>query len=248
MANQWFYSRNGDMRGPVTGAKLKALAEAGKLLPSDLIWKEGMSSWVSASKVKGLFPASEKQLPGPILSRNQAGQLTTPLDREKSAGRRQVESPNAKQTATPTRQTDLAREDSPMNEHCYYKRGDVKITATRLIFRNKTFALNGVTSVAGIILKPDRIGPAIITAVGVTFSFAMLVAFPRGGAGVFNLLPLLITLMMVGLGILWWAMQSTLYAVEICTAAREFKAFKSKDKAEIDEIIEAIEQAISDRG
>jgi hypothetical protein len=58
MANQWYYSKNGDKRGPVTGAQLKALAEAGKLRPTDLVWKEGMPSWQPAGKVKGLFPAS----------------------------------------------------------------------------------------------------------------------------------------------------------------------------------------------
>jgi hypothetical protein len=58
MANQWFYSKNGSTHGPVTGAELKALAGAGKLLPTDLIWKEGMPSWQPASKVKGLFSSS----------------------------------------------------------------------------------------------------------------------------------------------------------------------------------------------
>ena len=55
MANQWYYSKNGNQCGPVAAAELKALAVAGKLLPTDLVWKDGMASWQPAGKVKGLF-------------------------------------------------------------------------------------------------------------------------------------------------------------------------------------------------
>jgi hypothetical protein len=58
MATDWYYSKNGSKHGPVASAELKALARAGKLLPTDLIWKEGMSSWKPATKVKGLFAAA----------------------------------------------------------------------------------------------------------------------------------------------------------------------------------------------
>jgi uncharacterized protein (TIGR03067 family) len=63
MANQWYYSKNGDKCGPVTSAELKALAGAGKLLPTDLVWKEGISSWKPAGKVNGLFPAAPMAIP-----------------------------------------------------------------------------------------------------------------------------------------------------------------------------------------
>jgi uncharacterized protein (TIGR03067 family) len=63
MANQWYYSKNGDKCGPVSSSELKALARAGKLLPTDLVWKEGISSWKPAGKVKGLFPAAPMAIP-----------------------------------------------------------------------------------------------------------------------------------------------------------------------------------------
>jgi len=57
MANdQWFYTRNGQKNGPVSGSILKQYARSGDLLISDLVWREGMSEWAPASKVKGLFP------------------------------------------------------------------------------------------------------------------------------------------------------------------------------------------------
>jgi hypothetical protein len=37
------------------GAELKALAGAGKLLPTDLVWKEGLATWRLACEVNGLF-------------------------------------------------------------------------------------------------------------------------------------------------------------------------------------------------
>ena len=53
MADQWYYGRDGQHAGPVTSQKLKELVDNGDLQPSDLIWKEGLSEWITAKKVKG---------------------------------------------------------------------------------------------------------------------------------------------------------------------------------------------------
>lgn len=58
MGQEWYYRRNGQQHGPISGAELKQLATAGKLGPTDHVWKEGMAKWVSARSVKGLFPAA----------------------------------------------------------------------------------------------------------------------------------------------------------------------------------------------
>jgi hypothetical protein len=58
MGQEWYYQHNGQKHGPVSGASLKQLAAAGKLQPTDLIWKEGMAKGVPARSVKGLFPAA----------------------------------------------------------------------------------------------------------------------------------------------------------------------------------------------
>jgi hypothetical protein len=59
MATEWYYSKNGSQHGPIAEAGLKALAGAGKLLPTDFVWKEGMQGWKPASAVKGLFAAPQ---------------------------------------------------------------------------------------------------------------------------------------------------------------------------------------------
>jgi antitoxin component YwqK of YwqJK toxin-antitoxin module len=58
MANEWYYVKNGQRCGPVSGQQLKELAAKGGIGPDDLVWKEGMSQWLPASKVKGLLPNS----------------------------------------------------------------------------------------------------------------------------------------------------------------------------------------------
>ena len=70
MANQWYYTRNGQQMGPVAFELLKQLASSGQLAPTDLVWMEGMAQWTEAGKVADLFyadstPASIAQpMPG----------------------------------------------------------------------------------------------------------------------------------------------------------------------------------------
>ena len=55
MAARWFYQISGEELGPITTAELVELARSGKLSPDDKV-KKNDSKWVSASKVRGLFP------------------------------------------------------------------------------------------------------------------------------------------------------------------------------------------------
>src|SRR5207237_399004 len=63
MRQQWHYTRAGKQFGPVPAAELKQLASSGRLSARDLVWKEGMSEWVAAYKVKGLFDSSPVAIP-----------------------------------------------------------------------------------------------------------------------------------------------------------------------------------------
>jgi hypothetical protein len=57
MATEWYYTVNGQQAPtPVSAAQLKQMAGEGQLQPTDLLWQEGMTNWVSASSIKGLFP------------------------------------------------------------------------------------------------------------------------------------------------------------------------------------------------
>lgn len=57
MSSKWTYSRGGTDYGPVSSVELAELAKNGQLLPTDLLWREGMSEWKPASSFPKLFPS-----------------------------------------------------------------------------------------------------------------------------------------------------------------------------------------------
>ena len=55
--------------GPVTATELKALAANGAIQPHDFVWREGLTDWVKASQLKGLFSATAPpETPSPVLA------------------------------------------------------------------------------------------------------------------------------------------------------------------------------------
>ena len=63
MANdEWYYARGNQQQGPVALAALQELIRGGQLQPNDLVWRNGMGSWQSASQVPevyaGIAPAA----------------------------------------------------------------------------------------------------------------------------------------------------------------------------------------------
>lgn len=56
MASEWYVGRNGQQSGPFSTGQLKEMAAAGQLAAGDLLWNQGLESWVPVSKVKGLLP------------------------------------------------------------------------------------------------------------------------------------------------------------------------------------------------
>jgi hypothetical protein len=58
--SRWYYAKGDRQSGPISGQELKRLAEAGELLPTDLVWREGGSERKPAATVMNLFPVSTK--------------------------------------------------------------------------------------------------------------------------------------------------------------------------------------------
>ena len=56
MTTDWYVIRPGDGRrfGPYDDAKLRQLADDGRLQPDDMVWHEGMSDWIEAVDIDGL--------------------------------------------------------------------------------------------------------------------------------------------------------------------------------------------------
>lgn len=64
MGAAWYYVKDEQQVGPVSGEQLKQLATSGQLAPGDLVWKDGMADWVPASRIKGLFDHARAAAPG----------------------------------------------------------------------------------------------------------------------------------------------------------------------------------------
>jgi len=54
MAQQWFYAKQGKQIGPVPLEQLQKAVAGGEVLPTDLVWTEGMPQWTPAGQVKAL--------------------------------------------------------------------------------------------------------------------------------------------------------------------------------------------------
>jgi hypothetical protein len=66
MGQQWYCARDKIKYGPFSSSQMGEFAATGWLLPIDIVQKEGIQKWVSASKVKGLF-AEAQPTPDPVL-------------------------------------------------------------------------------------------------------------------------------------------------------------------------------------
>lgn len=82
--SQWYYSNDGQQQGPVSDQQLKQLAATGVLKSNSFVWKQGMSQWAEARKLKGLFPVQTAATSSP----------------PQSAAVRPVQSPTATAVAT----------------------------------------------------------------------------------------------------------------------------------------------------
>jgi hypothetical protein len=52
----WFFTVNGEQKGPVSREELGHLAQAGAIHPrNDMVWQQGMEAWVAACELDGLF-------------------------------------------------------------------------------------------------------------------------------------------------------------------------------------------------
>lgn len=72
---QWYYARNDQQYGPVTASELRQLADAGRLTPDDLLWREGMDAWTTAINLRGLFDPPSG---GTTTTTSVAGQIAGP--------------------------------------------------------------------------------------------------------------------------------------------------------------------------
>lgn len=66
MAEQWYYTRQGQRFGPLNTEQMRQLAVTGQLQQSDLVWTDGMAEWTPAGRFTQLFAAAAAAPPGGV--------------------------------------------------------------------------------------------------------------------------------------------------------------------------------------
>ena len=89
----WYYAKGGERLGPVSSAQLRQMAQAGELLPTDMVFKEGGTQWAPASTISNLFPApagggqTRPSAPEPAREKGDFGFEEDDRDRDRGRGR-----------------------------------------------------------------------------------------------------------------------------------------------------------------
>ncbi len=68
MSTEWYVACSGERNGPFSSTELKSMARDGRITHADHVWKEGLSDWVGAASVTGLFSGPP---PVPVATSNE---------------------------------------------------------------------------------------------------------------------------------------------------------------------------------
>ena len=126
-----------------------------------------------------------------------------------------------------------------MAENTYLNKGGVQVSNTRTIMAGKTYSMANITSVSMGEQRGNGTGAIGLGVVVGAFALFVLPSDMRG-------LALLIALIFIGLGV--WVITQVTYSVKIGSTSGETQGMTSKKRGEIEEIVEAINRAIIERG
>lgn len=124
-----------------------------------------------------------------------------------------------------------------MDEIEFYKGGNVSITNARFLVGSTTYAMNGVTSVKRGQTDPSKAAPVIAGLIGLAMVFvATTFLFKAIGVGLFLL------------AVVWFRSIKPEYIVVLNSASGESQALSSQDVKYINDVINALNEAIIHRG
>jgi hypothetical protein len=66
---QWYVSVEGQQHGPYSGEQLVEFTGTGNITRESMVWTEGMTEWLPAARIEGLFPAAAP-VAAPVLVRS----------------------------------------------------------------------------------------------------------------------------------------------------------------------------------
>ncbi len=113
-------------------------------------------------------------------------------------------------------------------EKVFYDGGNVKVTNSRFLTYGTTTSMSGVTSVSKYAHHPSRKGPIILAIIGlILFAWQWFIA-----------------LIVIAAAVAWWMSQKVTYSIQLASASGQTEALNSKDESLVDQIIEALNEAI----
>jgi hypothetical protein len=119
-------------------------------------------------------------------------------------------------------------------EKIFYKDDIVMVTQARYIVDNKTYAMRNISSISNHKIEKSRTGAIILLIAGFVLLFIKSIWF----VGILFIVFAVISLFLI----------KDEYSVRIGTNAGEANSLESKDKAYIQKIVEALNEAVIHRG
>ena len=130
---------------------------------------------------------------------------------------------------------------APAREKKFFEDQRVLVTNARCVMEGKTFAMNGITSVAAYTQVPSRKGPIILIVLGL---IGLLGSLSSRDAAV----GIIVSVLAIGLGILWYKNIKDIYHVVIHSASGEARPIHDYNSQYIGNIVQALNDAIVHRG
>lgn len=140
-------------------------------------------------------------------------------------------------------------------EKIIYEREAIKITNLRLVFGEKTYAISTISSVELVTLQPSPTLAGLMMGGGIfMFIIALTTIIPKGSsyshASAYNpnWFLLGIGLLIAAAGFAIYRSLAPTYVVKFASTAGAVEAYNSTDKTKIQPIVDAINEAIIQKG
>ena len=127
-----------------------------------------------------------------------------------------------------------------MEEKTFFEQGGIKVTNARFISGGQTFSMNNVTSIKTSARAPKRFWPILAVIFGALMALSGVMAS--------NVMMGLLGAALAGWGAYTRWRAQTEYDLLLTTAAGEASALSTRDKALLDRIVAALNDAIVARG
>lgn len=132
-----------------------------------------------------------------------------------------------------------------IQEKIFYEDSDlIKVTSARFVVGKETYPIANISSVKNRFFPPKRFGAICWAVIGLMWSCSVLSVIDTKGEGYDPTLGLSISAVFFYLAWHFYVNGGAKYLVALTTSGSEVKALESKDKEKIDNVVQALNDAI----